>query len=150
MIKNLVSKALLSLVMDKDARETLEARQKIKKAVKTIETAKEADDPPPDAGTRGLAGDSAETRALIKASIAAAEHEFVEEFKGKPNLTPERQALINQALNVQRAKAHVFDDLTQEQREKLYVVALKSLNPDRDAKVRQGASRYLKKQLKKK
>ena len=92
-----------------------------------------------------MPGDTDEVRALIQASIEAAE----EEFKTKPRLTPERQALINQALNVQREKMHVFDGLTQEQREKLYVVALKSLKPDRDVKVRQAAGRYLKKPLKK-
>ena len=146
MIKNLVSKALLSLVMDRNARDALENRKKIKKAVKTIAAAKGDPAAPPDMAASGLAGDTAETRALIEASIEAAE----QEFKTKPAPTPERQALINEALNVQRSKAHVFDDLTQEQREKLYVVALKSLKPDRDAKVRLGASRYLKKPIGKK
>lgn len=145
MIKNLVSKALLSIVMDKTARERLESRQKLKKAVETIEAVKEVSAPPEETAGSGLPGDTDEIRALIQASIEAAE----EEFKTKPKLTPERQALINQALNVQREKMHVFDGLTQEQREKLYVVALKSLKPDRDVKIRQAAGRYLKKPLKK-
>ncbi|OHC78831.1 MAG: hypothetical protein A3B62_05010 [Rhodospirillales bacterium RIFCSPLOWO2_01_FULL_65_14] len=145
MIKNLVSKALLSIVMDKNARERLENRQKLKKAVETIEAVKSDAAPPEETAGSGMPGDTDEVRALIQASIEAAE----EEFKTKPRLTPERQALINQALNVQREKMHVFDGLTQEQREKLYVVALKSLKPDRDVKVRQAAGRYLKKPLKK-
>ena len=140
MIRKLVSEALLSIVMDKNARKTLEARNTIKKAVKDVAAAKA----PADASENthgdasGLTGDSAETRKLIADSIAAAEREFLE----KPNLTPERQVLIAQALNVQRAKAHVFDGLTQEEREKLYVVALKSLSPDRDAAIRRRAQRY--------
>ncbi len=149
MIKKLVSDALLSLVMDKNARETLEARKTIKKAVKQIEEAtggkglaaaktKTPDDPPQQ-------GDSEETRKLILESIAAAEREFLE----RPKPTTERQALIQQALNVQRSKEHLLDGLSQEQREKLYVVALKSLKPDRDAKVRQRAQRYLGKPPKK-
>jgi hypothetical protein len=146
MIKNLVSKALLSIVMDKNAREALENRQKIKKAVKTIEAAKDATAEPAETASSGLPGDTAEARALIHASIEAAE----QEFKSKPKLTPARQALINQALEVQRSKANVFDGLTQEQREKLYVVALKSLNPDRDANIDRNAGRYKKKPLKKK
>lgn len=149
MIKKLVSDALLSLVMDKNARETLEARKTIKKAVKQIEEA---------TGGKGLAaaktktpdeaaqqGDSEETRKLILESIAAAEREFLE----RPKPTTERQALIQQALNVQRSKEHLLDGLSPEQREKLYVVALKSLKPDRDAKVRQRAQRYLGKSPKK-
>ncbi len=149
MIKKLVSDALLSLVMDKNARETLEARKTIKKAVKQIEEA---------TGGKGLAaakmktpdeaaqqGDSEETRKLILESIAAAEREFLE----RPKPTTERQALIQQALNMQRSKEHLLDGLSQEQREKLYVVALKSLKPDRDAKVRQRAQRYLGKSPKK-
>lgn len=140
MIRKLVSEALLSIVMDKNARKTLEARNTIKKAVKDSEAAKTSEDAPENAhgDVSGLAGDSAETRKLIADSIAAAERGFLE----KPNLTPERQALIAQALNVQRAKAHVFDGLTQEQRDKLYVVALKSLKPDRDAATRRRAQRY--------
>ena len=145
MIKNLVSKALLSIVMDKTARERLENRQKLKKAVETIEAVKSDAARPEETAGSGLDGDTDEVRALIQASIEAAE----EEFKTKPKLTPERQALINQALNVQREKMHVFDGLTQEQREKLYVVALKSLKPDRDVQVRRAAGRYLKKPLKK-
>jgi len=144
MIGKLLSEALLSIVMDKNARKTLEARNTIKKAVKDIAAAKAPGNAPGDTSENGpgdasgLTGDSAETRKLIADSIAAAEREFVE----KPNLTPERQALIAQALNVQRAKAHVFDGLTQEEREKLYVVALKSLNPDRDAAIRRRTQRY--------
>ena len=44
MIKNFLSKALLSVVMDKNARENLETKQKIKKAYKDLAT----DAPPSD------------------------------------------------------------------------------------------------------
>ena len=44
--------------------------------------------------------------------------------------TPERRELIRQALETRRSKAHVFDDLSREEREKLYVLALKTLTPD--------------------
>ncbi len=136
MIRKLVSDALLSIVMDKNARKTLEARKTIGKAAKQIAAAKAPMDATGD-GDR-LAGDTQETRRLIADSIAAAEREFLE----KPKLSPERQALIAQAMSVQRSKEHVLEGLTQEQREKLYVVALKSLNPNRDADVRRRAQRY--------
>ncbi len=44
--------------------------------------------------------------------------------------SPERRELIRQALKTRRSKAHVLDDLSREEREKLYVVALKTLMPD--------------------
>ncbi len=42
-------------------------------------------------------------------------------------MTPERQTLIQQAMNVHRSKEHVLNGLTQEQRDKLYAVATKTL-----------------------
>lgn len=147
MIKKLVSDALLSLVMDKNARETLDARQTIKKAAKQIEQATNGNGPAAarvksKAGAPAasdLDGDSDETRQLIADSIAAAEREFLEQ----PKLSPERQKLIAEAMSVQRSKEHLLDNLSQEQREKLYVVALKSLKPDLDGKVRKRTQRYL-------
>lgn len=43
--------------------------------------------------------------------------------------TPERRELIRRALETRRSKAHVFDGLSREEREKLYTVALKTLMP---------------------
>ena len=44
--------------------------------------------------------------------------------------TPERRELIRQALETRHSKLHVFDSLSKEEREKLYVMALKTLIPD--------------------
>lgn len=41
--------------------------------------------------------------------------------------SPEREALIRDALAIQRAKADVFADLSEEAREKLYVMAMKTM-----------------------
>lgn len=41
--------------------------------------------------------------------------------------TPEREALIQQALSVQRKQQKVFANLSREEREKLYVMAMKTL-----------------------
>lgn len=46
---------------------------------------------------------------------------------GSRTANPERQELLRQALRVQRAKQEVFRDLSQEERERLYVVAMKTL-----------------------
>ena len=64
-----------------------------------------------------------DTRELILDSLRAAEQELAE----KPKMTPGRQALIQQAMNVRRSKEHVLNGLSQEQRDKLYVVAIKTL-----------------------
>ncbi len=119
MIKKLVSKVLLSVVMDKNARDRLETRKKRKPARKA----------PPPASPKApsvappQAAETEETHQLIMDALRAAEQELTE----KRDMTPDRQALIQQALDLQRSKAHVLDGLSQEEREKLYVVALKSL-----------------------
>lgn len=119
MIKKLVSKVLLSVVMDKNARDRLETRKEKKPARKA----------PPPASPKApsvappQAAETEETHQLIMDALRAAEQELTE----KRDMTPDRQALIQQALDLQRSKAHVLDGLSQEEREKLYVVALKSL-----------------------
>ena len=119
MLKKFVSKALLSFVLDKDARDRLEARKKTKLAKKnpTPESPNpEPVHPPGQTKTE-------DTRELIFDSLRAAEQELAE----KPKMTPGRQALIQQAMNVRRSKEHVLNGLSQEQRDKLYVVAIKTL-----------------------
>ncbi len=122
MIKKLVSKVLLSMVIDKDARDRLDTRKEGKPARKAPSPTPPKDPsvaPPQAAETEG-------THQLIMDALRAAEQELTE----KQDMTPDRQALIQQALDLQRSKAHVLDDLSQEQREKLYVVALKSLQAE--------------------
>lgn len=122
MIKKLVSKVLLSVVMDKNARDRLETRKERKPARKA----------PPPASPKApsvappQAAETEETHQLIMDVLRAAEQELTE----KRDMTPDRQALIRQALDLQRSKAHVLDDLSREEREKLYVVALKSLEAE--------------------
>ncbi len=67
-----------------------------------------------------------ETRQLIVDSLKAAE----EELGRKPEMTSEREALIEEAMAVHRSKTHILDDISEEQRQKLYVLALKSLKTD--------------------
>lgn len=120
MLKKFVSKALLSLVMDKDARDRLESR-KNPSPDPAPEPAPKLPNPEPVQPPGQTKTE--DTRELILDALRAAEQELAE----KPKMTPERQALIQQAMNVQRSKEHVLNGLSQEQREKLYVVAIKSL-----------------------
>ncbi len=43
---------------------------------------------------------------------------------------PERRELIRQALETRRSKVNVLDGLSREERDRLYVMALKTLMPD--------------------
>ncbi len=123
MIKKFVTKALLSFVMDKDARDRLETRKKSKPARKapSPDPARELPDPEPVQPPRQM--ETEDTHELILDALRAAEQELAE----KQEMTPARQALIQQAMNVHRSKEHVLNGLSQEQRDKLYVVATKTL-----------------------
>ena len=67
-----------------------------------------------------------DTRQLVLDSLKAAE----EDLGAKPELTTERQALIQQALAVHKNKVHILDDISEEQRQKLTFLALQSLKTD--------------------
>jgi hypothetical protein len=88
-----VSKALLSMVMDKDARATLERVQAAKKTEKASQNAE------PVAQT-------AKPRLSVKREK-----------------TPEREALIQNAIKLHQEKAKVLDNLSPEEKEKLQVMA---------------------------
>lgn len=128
MFKKLVSKALLSVVMDKSARDNMEIKKKIKQAGKAAAPPTPSEAPPTaDPAPAPLSSMShEETRQLIVASLKAAE----EELGRKPEMTSEREALIQEAMAVHRSKTHILDDISEEQRQKLYVLALKSLETD--------------------
>ncbi len=49
-------------------------------------------------------------------------------------ITSERKKLIEHALSVQRAKAHIFNDLKDEEKKKLYALAVKTLLRQDDGK----------------
>ncbi len=154
MIKKLVSNALLSIVMDKKARDKFTAVQEQKKrppgdAADTQPAAKsqkgarsekpnQADDMPATRSAARLAAktsprppsaDEDDAEALIREALESAELELIQKRKKKP-MTSERQALIEQAMAIHKSKSHVLDDLDQEHRDKLKFMALKTLDPD--------------------
>jgi Rps23 Pro-64 3,4-dihydroxylase Tpa1-like proline 4-hydroxylase len=86
-----VSDTLLSLVMDKKARNKLKKDQARRKLT----------------ARQGKINDLEETVGRV--------------------LTPERKALIQNALKVQQAKAKILNDLKDEDKQKLYALALKKL-----------------------
>ena len=130
MFRKLFSKALLSVVMDKSARENLKHKRIIKKA-REISSGEGPGETP----------EVEDPQELIAASLKAAE----EELASKPEMTPDRRALIQKALAVQRSQAHLLESLSEEQREKLYVVAMRSLKSDPGAMVRKNTPKRGKK-----
>jgi len=96
MIKKFLTDAVLSLVMDKRAKDKLRAMRG--EAVST----KQADD---------------ERQAHIRA---------IRENLDKV-VTPDRQKLIQDAMAVHRAQSKIIDDLGDEEKRKLYAIAVKTL-----------------------
>ena len=94
-VRKLITKALMSLVLDKKARQKWE---KSRNRRASLETAKE------------------DRAAAEKAAMAAA----------KQIVTEERQELIAQAIKVHRAKTRVLADLSDADRRKLYVMAMRT------------------------
>jgi len=151
MLKKFVSNALLSVVMDKKARDKLNAVRDAKRpaaepAASAQDAGSELDIPRmvPGKGSRPPAPSpprppsavvDEDPGVLIRQALDSAEQELVRKqnptHKGKP-VSAERQALIDEAMAIHRSKSHVLDDLDEDQREKLYVMAMQALNDQID------------------
>ena len=141
MIKKFMSKALLSIFMDKKARTTLDkARAKRKQPDASLEM-KPAEVSPEIKPSRALSQsepdplsemDYDEITALIRDSLDAAEHEVIYnkkkalDKKSKSTASPSRQDLINKALAIHKSQSHIFDDLPEDQRQKLKLIAFQA------------------------
>lgn len=100
MLKKFFSNAALSLVMDKQAKKKYQAM----KDKRDGKSESEPLDP--------------ESREAHIQSIK----ENMEKV-----ITPEREELIRNAMAIQKAKSQIFDDLDDEQKKKLYALAMKAL-----------------------
>ena len=113
MLKKVFSKALLSVVMDKKARSSLEAaKQRVEQA------------PPPAAADRPASPE--ELRHAARQALDQAEKELA----SKPKLTGERKALIQEALAVRKQKTKILDELGPDQKLKLQAMALEAFGLD--------------------
>ncbi|MFQ5765532.1 MAG: hypothetical protein ACE5GT_11435 [Rhodospirillales bacterium] len=139
MIKNLFSKALWSVVMDKTARDKLETRKRARPAP-AAPAGEDADAPAPmgDQGDNPAEDpvDDRRARERRRRSLLDSLSNAKQRLSEKPKLTPERKALLQEMQAVQKAKAHLLDELTPEQREKLHVVAMETLNVEPEASKR--------------
>tara|TARA_B100000427_G_scaffold326681_1_gene335794 strand:+ start:1371 stop:1733 length:363 start_codon:yes stop_codon:yes gene_type:complete len=114
MFKKVVSKALLSVVMDKKARSKLDAA----KARAEQTPAATAAEPQP--------ASSEELRAAARQALDQAEKELA----SKPKPTADRKALIQQALAVRKKQTTLLDELGPDQKLKLQAMALEAFGLD--------------------
>ena len=110
MFKKVVSKALLSVVMDKKARSKLEAAKARAEQAPQAETKTPAEDP----------------RVAARQALEQAEKDLA----AKPKLSADRKALILQALAVRKQKTTLLDELGPDQKLKLQAMALEAFGLD--------------------
>tara|TARA_B100001142_G_scaffold307059_1_gene337364 strand:- start:532 stop:897 length:366 start_codon:yes stop_codon:yes gene_type:complete len=96
--------------MDKKARGALDSYKKIELEKKNVSSQK--------VNTNKKSNDK--THQLIIESLNAAKLEI----KGKPKITENRRALINEIKKLQSSKLYILDQLSGEQRQKLRALAL--------------------------
>ncbi|MEE8393067.1 MAG: hypothetical protein V3R66_01880 [Rhodospirillales bacterium] len=104
----LVSKALLSLVLEEDARDRLGR----------IGQAGKAAAPPPDEAKPAQA-----KPPKPKAPYVAPDNEISFNAKGPRKASTERRELIRQALDVRRSKEKILDNLSLEEKLRLHIMA---------------------------
>lgn len=150
MLKKFVSNALLSVVMDKSARKKLADRKaaaspaspdepkKSKKTKKTKEPATppsgESDEQVLSTITDALAEARAEATGKAPGSAGKKTEQRFEpaanaRTKDKGKASPEREALLKQAMSVHRQKQQVLNDLPAEARDKLMYMAMYAMDP---------------------
>jgi hypothetical protein len=128
MIKKIVSKALLTVFMDKKARKILHA---VRTARETPTTASKVNTlvsvSQPEYEPHSL--NHAEITSSIKESLDTAEEQVADTKKSasnktkKPAVNQSRQNLIENALSIHKSKSHIIDQLPAEQRKKLKLLA---------------------------
>ncbi len=148
MFKKFFSNTLLSVVVDKRARDKMSAVNEHKSTPTPSDDELDisrmslgSDASPKTAALRSTGqsqpahGQEDDSKVLTHEALASAE----EELKGtqnpnqtvKPN-TSERAALIKQAMAIRRSKLYILDELTQDQRNKLTYMAIQALNDQID------------------
>ncbi len=148
MFKKFVSNTLLSVVVDKKARDKMSTanerksvptpskdelnipRMSLEENVAPKRTAKRSATPYQPAD-----GQEDDREVLIYEALASAEEQLLRNknrtHTGKP-ITPEREALIENAIAIRRSKLYILDNLTQDQRNKLSYMAMQALNDQID------------------
>ncbi len=137
---NFLKKAFLSIFMDKSARETMERRNEAKKKLANPQppaaqevTSQPIQQAPPKAANapvpqherplKGVTAEEEQVAALLAQKIASAEESIADRVLKKKSMGGERGELIMNALRIQKAKAEVFKDLSDDEFRKLQGLA---------------------------
>lgn len=132
------SRALMSLFMDKNARDKYDAIQEMKRRDEAVKNGRPVPQP-------ASAAPQADEDILPETLVRKAIDEAAAELDRKKNLPPDRRALIEQALAIQDSKRQLLDDLPTEQREKLIVMAMHAFGAEADARAAKKSSKTPKK-----
>ena len=144
MFKKFVSNTLLSVVVDKKARDKMSAVNERKSAPTSSDYELDIPRIMPEKNAlpksspqhsnvshQPAHGHEDDPKVLIHEALESAEEELLREqsltHMDNP-ITPERAALIEQALAIRRSKLYILDELTQDQRNKLTQMAMQALN----------------------
>lgn len=139
MAGNIFSRALLSIFIDKNARKKLDEINAAKNS--------KSNDPKTPAKARKDNQDD-ELDVLPETLVQQAIESASAELERKKNLPPGRQALIEQALSIHDQKTKLLEDLPEEQREKLVVMAMHAFGSSLDEKAEADAKKPKKKRKK--
>jgi len=139
MAGNIFSRALLSIFIDKNARKKLDEINAAKNG--------KSNDPKTPAKARQDSQDD-DLDVLPETLVQQAIESASAELERKKNLPPGRQALIEQALSIHDQKTKLLEDLPEEQREKLVVMAMHAFGSSFDEKAEADAKKPKKKRKK--
>ena len=144
MFKKFVSNALLSIVVDKKARDKMSAANEPKVTstpdvgnVNIPSMTPEMEAPPKRsaAPNQHLHVEDEDPKNLISEALACAREELLhkQDLSNKgTSITRERAALIKQAMAIRQSKLYILDGLTQDQRNRLTYMAIQALNDQTD------------------
>ncbi len=109
MIKKIISKAITSVFLDKDARRTIEEKRRRHSLAAAEPAAKPVPRPEP-------------TRQDLNARLDAKLEDF--RHQAANPATRERRELIQNAIKIHGAKSNIFENLSDEERHKLHAMAM--------------------------
>ena len=149
MLKKIISKALLTIAVDKKARKKINDLDRQKRLLKTQSRRKNIEDsgsPPKkslneqahidtSSDPRKRIPDPTEqtekSNKLIRETLSGAGTGPKQQDNGMrqgTSINPEREALITEAMAIRRSKLHILNELDQEQLDKLTAMAIQALN----------------------
>ena len=130
MLKKIISKALLTIAVDKKARKKINDLDRQKRLLKTQNRRKniEVSEPPPKKSLTEQAEESNKLIIEVLTSAGIGPKQQQHGMSHETSINPERKALITEAMAIRRSKLHILNELNQEQLDKLTAMAIQALN----------------------